>query len=251
MGPNLLVLGAAKSGSTSLADWLRGHPDIFRSEQKELRYFSHGEISGKGVNAYLEHFRGGADARWRFEASPAYLACDEFPDCAKKIRAFDPEMRLIVMARHPVARCFSHFAHRQREGIKFPRTLVEALADQKARHELIDRGRYRHQIAAYLAHFPPERILTLFLEEARDVGALAEKVGAFLDVNPSAFPDAVERLNVADPDAEETVAELRAQNEALFRAGPDAFDALEADARAFLQGEGKPADYWDFVCASE
>ena len=37
--PNFLIVGAAKSGTTALAEYLRQHPDIYIPEIKEPRYF--------------------------------------------------------------------------------------------------------------------------------------------------------------------------------------------------------------------
>ena len=39
--PNFLIIGAAKSGTTALHNFLSQHPEIFMSEVKELRYFSY------------------------------------------------------------------------------------------------------------------------------------------------------------------------------------------------------------------
>ena len=41
--PNTFVIGAAKSGTTSLYDYLRQHPDVFMSPVKEPRYFAYAE----------------------------------------------------------------------------------------------------------------------------------------------------------------------------------------------------------------
>jgi len=41
--PNTFVIGAAKSGTTSLYDYLRQHPDVFMSPVKEPCYFAYTE----------------------------------------------------------------------------------------------------------------------------------------------------------------------------------------------------------------
>ena len=41
--PNFFVLGAAKSGTTSLYLYLKQHPQIYMSPVKEPRYFAFGE----------------------------------------------------------------------------------------------------------------------------------------------------------------------------------------------------------------
>ena len=42
--PNLLIIGAAKSGTTSLHEYLKEHPDIFMSGHKEPHFLINNEI---------------------------------------------------------------------------------------------------------------------------------------------------------------------------------------------------------------
>ena len=37
--PNLFIIGSPKCGTTSLANWLNNHPQIFMSKRKEPEYF--------------------------------------------------------------------------------------------------------------------------------------------------------------------------------------------------------------------
>jgi len=43
--PNLLIVGAAKSGTTSLVKYLNQHPDIYFHPNKELRFFVRDSIN--------------------------------------------------------------------------------------------------------------------------------------------------------------------------------------------------------------
>ena len=38
--PNFLIIGAPRSGTTSLYHYLKAHPQVFMSKQKELRFFA-------------------------------------------------------------------------------------------------------------------------------------------------------------------------------------------------------------------
>lgn len=74
--PNFFIVGAAKSGTSSLAYYLGQHPDVYMSPVKEPCYF----LSDFGLddyNEYISLFRGAGDALAVGEASTGYLA-DEY-----------------------------------------------------------------------------------------------------------------------------------------------------------------------------
>src|SRR3990167_8952287 len=83
--PDFLIVGAAKSGTTSLYYYLKQHPQIFMPRQKELRYFCLAHIppieSRKSkllgpvwsLDGYISHFREAWDSQIMGEACPGYL----------------------------------------------------------------------------------------------------------------------------------------------------------------------------------
>ena len=78
--PNFLIIGAAKSGTTSLHWMLAQHPDVFMSPIKETNYFCYTRSRDRDPNfpirtrdAYLRLFREGRDHAARGEASPFYM----------------------------------------------------------------------------------------------------------------------------------------------------------------------------------
>ena len=82
--PNLLIVGAAKSGTTSLHNYLDQHPDIFMSKHKEPHFLINNEIGNSripngisDINAYSNLFVAGSNAKYRGESSAMYL---QFPD---------------------------------------------------------------------------------------------------------------------------------------------------------------------------
>jgi hypothetical protein len=69
--PNFLIIGAMRSGTTSVARQLGEHPDVFMAPQKEIHFFDfHWE---KGIEWYRAQFRGAGDESAVGEASPSYL----------------------------------------------------------------------------------------------------------------------------------------------------------------------------------
>jgi hypothetical protein len=47
--PNFLVIGAMKSGTSSLAAYLDAHPDVWMAPTKELHFFDDPDNWAKGV----------------------------------------------------------------------------------------------------------------------------------------------------------------------------------------------------------
>ena len=71
MRPNFILIGAARSGTTSLHKYLESHPEIFMSEIKEINFFSNERYWKKGINWYEAHFNK-AKGKAIGEASTSY-----------------------------------------------------------------------------------------------------------------------------------------------------------------------------------
>ena len=102
--PNFFIVGAAKCGTTALYVYLRDHPRVFLSPVKEPRYFAEdmpnlmNRVAAR--DDYLRLFKGANDRHIAVgEASPQYLYSAVAP---AKIRAFNPDARIIAMLRNPV-----------------------------------------------------------------------------------------------------------------------------------------------------
>ena len=70
--PDLVVVGAPKAGTTTLAHWLRDHPQVAFSTEKELEFFDlHHE---RGLDWYLAQLPQDPGDRVVAEATPTYLS---------------------------------------------------------------------------------------------------------------------------------------------------------------------------------
>ncbi|MFI4969682.1 MAG: sulfotransferase family protein [Lysobacterales bacterium] len=109
--PNFFIVGAPKCGTTSMYEYLRQHPQIFfpsvdddywRSKEPNHLCPELGiqdKYSIKDRLDYLELYKGGAQAKWRGDASPYYLMSEAAPAA---IKALSPAARILVMLRPPV-----------------------------------------------------------------------------------------------------------------------------------------------------
>lgn len=122
--PNLFIVGAAKSGTTSLHNYLNQHQDIFMCTPKEPHFLVNNDI-GKyrmpnGISSeekYLDLFSAGKDKKYRGESSVMYLM---FPEIVipKIIQKFGDDCKIIIILRNPVERAYSGFQHVKRYNIK-------------------------------------------------------------------------------------------------------------------------------------
>ena len=183
MLPNLVIIGAMKSGTTSLHYYLSQHPDIFMSQPKELDFFVAERNWAKGLEWYEAHFTEPTPIRG--ESSTFYTRCHVYPGVAERMHSVIPNARLIYVLRDPVERIPSQYRQRMLMG-KEPRSFSEALEDLSDDNMYLNDSRYYMQLEQYLPFYPKERILVLSFEELRDQRlATLKKTFQFLGVDAS------------------------------------------------------------------
>lgn len=89
--PNFFILGAAKSGTTSLHFYLKQHPEIFLSPEKEPTFFCEGFQVVKNPIDYFQLFDSVGDEKVIGEASHVYLSN---PSTARVLAALFPKAKV-------------------------------------------------------------------------------------------------------------------------------------------------------------
>jgi hypothetical protein len=218
MMPDWLVVGAQRSGTGSLFEYIVSHPLVGRSALEEVHYFD--RHYAQGIDWYRGHFpirlrmniaklgRGGQASTG--EATPNYLS---HPLAPGRIARTLPHVRLLVLLRNPVDRAYSHFHHERDIGHEPFATFEEALRNEQARLEgeierimaddgyysfaqqhfsYVLRGRYAGQLERIFSLFPRERVLVLCSEHLlNDPATVYARVLRFLglsDHRPRYFP---------------------------------------------------------------
>jgi sulfotransferase family protein len=103
--PGFLIIGAQKSGTSSLHFYLNAHPEIVRGRLKENNFFNDETNYKKGITWYENHFKHPLKTnKLFFEASPIYLYNKK---SAERIYNYNPGMKLIAILRNPVDRAYS------------------------------------------------------------------------------------------------------------------------------------------------
>jgi hypothetical protein len=217
--PHFIIIGAQKSGTTSLFHYLSQHPQLIRAYKKEIHYFDGGinpsvDTFEKGPAWYRMHFpleRDVRDDQRVFEASPLYIFN---PLAPQRMHDLIPEARLIAVLRDPTDRAISQYFHVKRRGFE-PLPILEALQAEEERLKPVleakaynderyrvfsykSRGVYHEQIKTYLPFFPMSRLLilnsgALFAEPAETL----RKVFEFVGVDPDYTVANLKPRNVA------------------------------------------------------
>ena len=183
--PDFLVIGAMKSGTTSLYSYLIQHPQISKPQKKEIYFFST-NLYNKGIHWYRAHFPFQYSSnQLTFEASTDYIFV---PKAAELIYRCLPDVKLILLLRNPVDRAISHYFH-QTQRYRERLSILEALAyennripSSKALMERVtniqnykkdpyivfsykSRGLYIEQVKKFLQYFPKERLFIVNSEK--------------------------------------------------------------------------------------
>jgi hypothetical protein len=189
--PDFLILGAPKSGTTSLAAWLGARADVFIPPQKELHFFSRDDRWEQGLGWYEEHFAAAGDEQLTGEATPNYL--DDVGSAAR-IAATLPSARLIALLREPVDRAWSHHCYDRDLDLHAttPFDAVVASAGTPDEHRYVWQGRYVRHLDRYADLVGRDRLLVLWFDDLRDEpDATWRTVCAFLGIDAEPVPDAV------------------------------------------------------------
>ncbi|MET0144038.1 MAG: sulfotransferase [Ilumatobacteraceae bacterium] len=163
--PTFVVIGAMRSGSTSLYKYLQDHPDVFMP-RKEIHFFD--RRWDHGVTWYRHRFEGYAGELAIGEATPTYLTD---PVALDRMAATIPDARLVAVLRNPVDRAYSHYWMEHARD-RDPRTFEQAIDDEQltatSPSDYLARGRYAEQLEEVAGRFPREHVHVLLLDDLRD-----------------------------------------------------------------------------------
>jgi hypothetical protein len=161
--PDFVIIGAMKSGTSSLHEYLDQLPNVCMSRPKEPAYFVPERFAWRDPEWYAAFFRSKPDATHRGEASPHYALRHVYPGVVERMSAALPDARIVYIVRDPVERIRSEWIHHAARG-RITRSLSDELRDPDA-SVLFHTSRYAWQLEPYLDHYARDRILVLSAEE--------------------------------------------------------------------------------------
>ncbi|WP_309383589.1 sulfotransferase family protein [Cerasicoccus frondis] len=273
--PTFLIIGAAKSGTTSLCNKLSQHKQVCFSAPKEVKYFSHDENYAKGLDWYRDHFDIKPEHVAIGEGSVHYSMRSHSPKAVARIKRTLPRVKIVYLVRHPLDRILSHYRMYERSGNTKFRAFEEDLLSGEYETTLVRPSMYWHQLSAYRNEFSDKQIHIIFLDSLRnDPQTEIARLCDFLNVERLPPEEAtLERLNAnaqtirSSPKSRFKRLWKRCFGEKAQKASADpvgeslwtkrahqfAVNQLAEDTSLFLKHCGKPSDYWpmDMVAANE
>ena len=203
--PNTFIIGAPKCGTSALAEYLAGHPNVFFSDPKEPQYWCSDHtalrkhLRRESLDDYLRLFRDAHADQHRViaEGSTRYLSSST---AIPRILEFDPAAKFIVMLRNPVElvhalhmehalrydediTCFEEAWRAQTEraaGKRLPSRCREPLFLQYGRT-----GRIGEQVQRAMEFIPAPQLQVFIFDDFRaDAKSVYESTLGFLDLPP-------------------------------------------------------------------
>lgn len=202
--PDVFIAGVPKAATTTWYHALANHPEVYMSDEKELRYLDRDLTFDNRVEteaAYRAHFAGAGDEKRIGEASPWYFYSEVAP---REIRQRVDDPRILVFLRDPVERLYSLHGQMVISGAEEIEDFREALAAQDDRKQgrrlpdmlepreglyYWDIAHYAPHVRRYQDHFDDHELSFVRFEDfTDDPEATYREVCSFLDVDPTVDP---------------------------------------------------------------
>ncbi len=199
------VVGASKSGTTSINEYLEAHPDVNMVKYKDVAcYF----CRDYGLPITLDEYKAMLFPQRPYIATGdcchAYLT-DEHS--ASWIHSEFPNAKIIIILRNPADRAFSQYHWLVAHGYEYAATFEEALRLENNRflrnvrkqYDLIQgykdnylyyrTGLYSQQVKRYLDLFPKEKVHFIKFDDLKSDGeSIVRNLYSFVGVNADQIP---------------------------------------------------------------
>jgi hypothetical protein len=191
---NTLIIGAGRSGTTSLFKILESHPEVCFSKIKEVHYFSIEDLYCRGEKYYESFFPHFKNEKIVASAD-TYLLMDY--SAISRIKAYNPEIKIIVMLRNPVDRAYSSYNYSINYGYhKAYNSFIDSIVFEKDienEESIIQRNNLGHfygslygkHLSEWSKIFTKENLLIITLDELKsNTDGFMNKLSSYLAINP-------------------------------------------------------------------
>jgi hypothetical protein len=193
-GPDFILAGASRCGTTWLQNALDQHPELAMSEDNPINFFD--LRFQRGFDWYKTQLPEGNESLVVGESSPGYI---KNPFVPERIARSVPNTRLLFSVRNPVDRAFSEWWHERSFGnLAWP---FEAALDHHPAFDMLLRpGFYAHFLERFDRAVGSDQIKVLFFSDfTQDNERFVQEAYEFLGVDSTFSPPMIgERVNEAN-----------------------------------------------------
>jgi hypothetical protein len=189
--PDFLIIGAMKSGTTTLAAQLSEQNGIFVTTPKEPNFFSDDSVFAKGRVWYEALFSNAGPDEIKGEASTHYTKLPTYPKTVERAAEFLESPKLVYIIRNPIDRAISHYMHEWTMG----NVSGDIELEFERSPEILDYGCYGMQVRPWIESFGRHAVHLVCLEEMQhDPQRVLSEVAEFLG-HPEQVNWCLERSN--------------------------------------------------------
>lgn len=110
---DFVVIGAAKSATTSLFELSKDHPEICMPKEKEAPFYSDEKLYKRGQDWYFKKYLSNCSSKKSKTGTitPQYMLGEhvEVEEIARRIKDNNPDAKIVAILRHPIERAQSHY----------------------------------------------------------------------------------------------------------------------------------------------
>ena len=241
--PSFIIIGAAKSATTSLATALGCHPDIQISQSMEPKFFGRNYL--RGWEWYANQFEADPRRPLRGEASTMYSSSyGSYVRTPELIRHHLGCIPLVYLVRHPLRRIESHWRHWRGRSKHCP-PFDQLLRSPRLRQRVVEASLYHQQWQRYRRWFPQKSMLSITTEElSAQPQFTLQRILSFIGAAPNCSglleKGKLPLMNPAGSKGRRDVAPP-SWSDALKQ---QTIDLIRPDSERFLASTGRPSTTW-------
>lgn len=205
---DVMIIGAEKSGTTSLVRYVGSHPQICTHDKREMNYFVNDEEFEEGYPAaHARYFSPCTDTGIRIIAKS--VAVSGNPTAVQRLHAHNPDIHVVLVLRNSIDRAYSAYWHAKRRGwedsANFETAIEQELSadwdesrDGDGGSTYLMKGIYADQITALQVIFSPRQVHVFTFDELKeDPLSICRALFSVIGVDEAFEPDVSVRFNKA------------------------------------------------------
>lgn len=199
MKVNAIIIGAGRSGTTTLYKYLENHPEVCFSDIKEVHYFSIEDLYKRREKYYHSFWKHCKNEKIN-TAADTYLLIDK--NAPQRIVEYNPEMKIIIILRNPAERAWSSFQYAKNNGYISKNTSFIQSVNKEEFHILnsditvqnnlcnVWQSMYYEHISYWAEFFPRDNILILKTSDLKNhTTSLLKQLSDFLNIDDFKIED--------------------------------------------------------------